>query len=171
MLVMMVFVFRRDGLPNDVRMQFNHRMAITANRADIPSLLPAFRAGEQFGGEQRRGGRRAAENGVGFAHVVFEEAGVFAVLVAHDAEVEFGVAVTEGVPGGRSVDLFHEGAGALEVAVNDVDVVDFVAAEEEGEADVPEGLEAGAEDADGVDVGAAGEDEGCGEGGAEGGEG
>lgn len=37
-------------------------------------------------------------------------------------------------------------------------VVDFRAAEEERETDVPEGLEAGAEDAEGVDVCAAGED-------------
>lgn len=51
-----------------------------------------------------------------------------------------------------------------------MDVVDLRAAQEEGEADVPEGLEAGAEDADGVDSGAAVEDEGGGEGGAEGGE-
>lgn len=133
-------------------------MAITANRAHIPSPLAAFRAGEQFSGEQRRRGRRTAENGVGFAHVVFEEASVFAVLVAHDAEVEFRVAGAEGVPGRGGVDLFHEAAGALEVAVDDVDVVDFVAAEEEGQTDVPKGLEAGAENADGVDVCAAGED-------------
>jgi len=36
----------------------------------------------------------------------------------------------------------HEGAGAVEGAVNDGEVVDFGAAEEEGEVDVPEGLEA-----------------------------
>jgi len=36
----------------------------------------------------------------------------------------------------------HEGAGAVEGAVDDGEVVDFGAAEEEGEVDVPEGLEA-----------------------------
>ena len=36
----------------------------------------------------------------------------------------------------------HEGAGAVEGAVDDGKVVDFGAAEEEGEVDVPEGLEA-----------------------------
>lgn len=36
----------------------------------------------------------------------------------------------------------HEGAGAVEGAVDDGEVVDFLAAEEEGEVDVPKGLEA-----------------------------
>ena len=36
----------------------------------------------------------------------------------------------------------HKGAGAVEGAVDDGEMVDFGAAEEEGEVDVPEGLEA-----------------------------
>lgn len=47
-------------------------------------------------------------------------------------------------------------------------MVDFGPAQHEGEADVPFCLQAGAEDGDGVDVGAAVEDDGCCERGAEG---
>ena len=62
-------------------------------------------------------------------------------------------------------DLFCAGEGA----VDDVDVMDVRAAEEKGEADVPLGLEASAEEEEGVDSGAFGEDKGGGKGGAEGG--
>lgn len=152
-------------------MQLDHMVPETADRADIPALPPALDAGQILGGEQglRAGG--AAEDGIRFADVLFDEAVVLAVFVAHDAEAEFLVRVPEVLPFGGCVDGFHQLAGALEAAVDDVDVVDIPAAEEEGEADVPEGLEAGAENADGVDGGAAGEDCGGGEGGAEGGEG
>ncbi len=52
-----------------------------------------------------------------------------------------------------------------------MDVVDFGPTQEKRETDVPEGLEAGAKDADGVDACAAVEYHGCGEGGAEAGDG
>lgn len=50
-------------------------------------------------------------------------------------------------------------------------MVDFGATQEKRETDVPEGLEAGAKDADGMDVYAAVKYHGCGEGGPEAGNG
>ena len=100
----------------------------------------------------------------------FEQALVFAVFGADDAEGEFGDGVAEGFPIWRGVEGVHEGFGAGEGTVYDVYVVDFCTAEHQGETDVPFCLFAGAEDGDGVDVGAALEDDGGGEGGAEGGD-
>lgn len=50
------------------------------------------------------------------------------------------------VVGLRVVEAHHELASRFEIAGYDIDVVDFVGAEEESQADVPVGLFAGAED-------------------------
>lgn len=64
---------------------------------------------------------------------------------------------------------FHDAGGvAREPVVNDVDLLDARAARFEGQADVPVGLGATAEDCEGLDVGAAGEEAGGRERGAEG---
>lgn len=130
-------MLHRDGLAEDVRVQFDHVVPITAYRADISPLLPAFRRGEVFRREKGGGARGAAEDGVGFADVFFQQTDVFAVFVADDAEVEFVVCVAQAFPFFGGVDVGHELARAFKVAVDDVDVVDIAAAQDEGEADVP----------------------------------
>ena len=102
--------------------------------------------------------------------MLFEQALVLAILAAHDAKGQFVVAVAKMLPLRRRVDGVHETLGAVEGAVHNVDVVDFGAAEEEREADVPQSLGAGAEDGDGVNSGAAGEENRRGQGCPEGGE-
>lgn len=79
-----------------------------------------------------------------------------------------------GAPGVRvgvgAVELGEELVRALEVAVDDVEVVDVGAAEEESESDVPVGLLACAEDGYVVDVAPFLEEHDACEGGAEGGD-
>lgn len=166
----MVFVLGRDGLAEDFGVDFEHVWAVAADGGDVAAFFAAFGRCEVFVREQRGSARRAEEDSVGFPNILFQQALVFAVFGADDTEGEFGDRLAEGFPVRGGVEVVHEGSGAGEGAVDDVDVVDVVAAEHEGEADVPFCLFAGAEDGDGVDVCAAVEYYGCGEGGAEGGE-
>lgn len=145
-------------------------LAITPNRTDITPFLPPLSASEVFRRKQRRSARCAAEYDIGTTDMFFHQPVVFSVFVAHDAEIDLVVWFSEMFPFGGGVDVGHELAGAGEVPVYDVHVVDLWAAEKQGETDVPEGLGAGAEDSDGVDAAAAVEDYGCGEGGAKGSE-
>ncbi len=131
---------------------------IAPHGGNVPPLLAALGAREVFGREQGRRAGRAAEKDIGFADTFFQHARVFAVIGAHDAEVEFLVRLSEMRPAVGGVYFRHEGAGAREGPVDDVDVVDVRAAQEQGEPDVPEGLQAGAEDGDRVHGAAAGED-------------
>lgn len=70
----------------------------------------------------------------------------------------------------RLVECLEESVDALEVAIYDVQMVDFVAAQEEGESDMPVGLLACTKYNDVVDVVALLEEHGAGEGSAEGGD-
>ncbi len=78
----------------------------------------------------------------------FKQALVFSVFGAYDAECELGVGLAESLPGGGGVKILHEIFGTREGAIDDVDVVNFGAAEEERKSDVPGCLGAGAEDSD-----------------------
>ena len=64
-------MLRGDGLGQDVRVEFDHVVAVTADGADVAAFFAAFGAGEVFGGEERGGGWGAAEYDVGFSHVFF----------------------------------------------------------------------------------------------------
>ena len=110
----------------------------------------------------------AEENSVSLPHMFLKMDIPILKPSAQNAELEFGVFFPDGFPFGQGIVVIHELLGAGEGAVDDVDVVDLASLEEEGEADVPEGLAARAEDGDGVDFFALGEDDGGGEGGAEG---
>ena len=151
-------------------MNLAHVGSVAADGGEVAALLAAFGGGEVLGWEKWGGARGAEEEGVGLANPLFQESRVLAVLWREDAELEFGVGGAEFGKGRVGVEFMHQGFGAGEGPVDDVDVVDGVTAEDEGQADVPGCLFAGAEDGDGVDVGAAREDHGRGEGGAEGGQ-
>ena len=152
---------RGDGVGEDVRVDLAHVGPVAADGADVAALFAALGAGEELGREERCCARGAEEEGVSFPDVLLEQARVFAVFGRDDAEGEFLVGGPEAFPLGRGVEFVHEGFAPGEGPVDDVDVVDFGPAEHEGEADVPFRLQAGAEDGDGVDVGAAVEDHGC----------
>ena len=121
-----------DGLDEDIRMQFEHVGAIAADGADVAGFAAALGVREVFGGEQGGGAGRAEEYDVWFADVVLEQAVVFAVVGADDAEGQFFVRFAEVGPVVGGVDFLHEGLGAREGAVDDVDVVDLGATQEEG---------------------------------------
>jgi len=73
----------------------------------------------------------------------FEEAVVFAECWGEDLRVKaFGGEVGCNCGVESAGQRLHEGAGAVKGAVDDGEVVDFGAAEKEGEVDVPESLEA-----------------------------
>lgn len=75
-----------------------------------------------------------------------------------------------GIVGERVVEAHEAVAGCVEAAGDDVEMVDFIASEEQGEADVPVCLLAAAEDCDVVDGLALFEEHGGGERGAESGD-
>lgn len=101
--------------------------------------------------------------------MLFEQTAV--VLEVGGQGGEFGVGVEGGVEAaGVDLQFLHQLQGAVEAAVDDVDVGDVRTAEEEGQPEVPVGLFAAAEDGDGVHVLSLLEDDGGGEGGAEGGQ-
>lgn len=152
-------------------MQLHHVVVVAPNHADVPPLLAALGVGKVLGGEKRVAARGATEDGVGLAHMFLEQAVELAVLGADDAECEFLVGGAQVLPFFARVDGLHKGLGTGEGSVDDVDVVDLFTAQKEGEADVPESLQPGAEDEEGVDGAALREEDGGGEGGAEGGEG
>lgn len=160
----------RDGLAQDVGVHFNHVWPVATDGADVTTFPPAFRTGQELGGEKRVQTRRAEENGIGAANMVFEHAVVFAVLGAQDAEAEFFVGGPEVGPLGSGVNFVHQIEGARRGPIYDVDMMDLGATEDEREADVPRSLLARAKHGDFVHVLSATEDEGCREGGAECGE-
>ena len=80
--------------------------------------------------------------------MLFQQALVFAVFGAYDAECEFRVGLAESRPRRGSIEFLHEIFSAREGAVDDVDMVNLGAAEEERKSDVPGGLGAGTEDGD-----------------------
>lgn len=144
---------------------------IASDGADVAALAAAFGRGQKLGREQRGGTRRAEEDDIGAADVLFEHAGVFAVIGRKDTEAKFLVADgAQSSPVGRRVDFVQELQSARRRAIDDVNVVNVLPAQNQSEPDVPGGLAAGTEDCDAVDVLAAVENKGCGEGGAEGGE-
>lgn len=59
---------------------------VAANGADVASFSPAFRAGEELRGEQRREGRGAEEDGIGAPDMLFEHPVVLSVFGADHAE-------------------------------------------------------------------------------------
>ena len=83
---------------------------------------------------------------------------VFFEIWGNDAEMDFRVRFAEVCPFRGLVEVMHDALCAGEGTVYYVYMVDFWAAEEEGKADVPAGLGAGAEDRDAVDAVAAVED-------------
>lgn len=139
---------------------------IAPDRTDIPPLPPSLRGGQVLRREQRLHGRRAAEYDVRFAHRLFQQPLVFAEVAAQDAEFRVGAQLIM-VDG---IEFLHQTPRTCEGAVDDVDVLDVVAAQQERDPDVPEGLFPRAEDGEGVDVRASVQDDGGGERGAEGGE-
>lgn len=168
--MVMMFMLWRDGLAEDFWVDLYHVWTVGADEGDVAALFSTFTRGEDFVWEQRRGGGCAEEDGVGFADMSFDQALVFAVFGADNAECYFWVCVAEGFPFWGGVEFMHEGLCPCEGAVDDVDVVDFVPAKEKGEADMPCGLFASAEDGDRVNFMTFGENEGRGEGGTEGGQ-
>lgn len=80
-----------DGLAEDVRVHFDHVGSVAADGADVAALSAALGAGEEFGGEERGEAGCAEEYGIGAPHVFFQDAVVFAVVGANDAEAELGV--------------------------------------------------------------------------------
>lgn len=133
--------------------------SIAADGADVAAFSAAFGAGEEFGGEERREAGRAEENGVRAAHVFFQDAVVFAVIGADDAEAELGVDGAQVGPVGAGVDFFQEVLRPGEAAVHDVDVVNVCASQDQSEPDVPIRLLAGPKDRDSMDFLATVEDE------------
>lgn len=153
-------MIRRDSLTEDIGVYLTHVRTIAADSTNIASLLAPFRAGEVFSWEERGSARRAEKDGVGLADVLFQQTLVFAVVRADNAKGELRIRVAQRLPLGKSVKFVHEGLGAGEGAVDDVDVVNFGTTEEESEANMPRCLLSCAEDGDGVDVGALAEDHG-----------
>ena len=149
--VVMVVVVGRDGLAQDVRVHFKHVRSVAADGADVAAFSAAFGAGEEFGGEERRDAGRAEENGVRPAHVFFQDAVVFAVICADDAEAELGVDGAQVGPIGAGVDFLQEVLRAGEAAVHNVDVMNVCASQDQSEPDVPIRLLAGPKDRDSMD--------------------
>lgn len=171
MPVMMVLMFLFHGLAQDLRVELAHEGAVRADGADIPALFPAVGTGEDIGGEERGGGGGAHEDGIGLVDMAAEMLVIFLVLGAQDGELEFRVGRlgADAGPFVLGVEVVHQLLGPLEGPVDDVDMVDFGPAQQQREPDVPPGLQAGAEDGDGVDALADVEELGGEEGGAEGG--
>lgn len=97
--------------------------------------------------EEGFGGRCTAEDDVCGAYILLQEACVIAVIRRKDACVEFWARheFCDGVVAGLHEAQDHL-LGSCEIAVDDVEVVDFAAAEYHGDIDMPESLQAGAED-------------------------
>jgi len=104
---------------------------VATDCADVSSFLPAFGAGEILVWEKWRGAGCTEEDDIGFADVLFDQALVFAILGTHAAEGELRIRVPQILPFGGGVDFLHQSLRAGEGAVDDVDVVDFAAAEHE----------------------------------------
>lgn len=138
--------FGLDLYADDVRVQLDHVRGVGADGGDVAAFAAAFVGGEELGREERRGGRRGAEDDVGVADFFLEEAAVFAEFGREGAEFD----VAPGRVALRDEGL-HELCAACEAAVDDVDVVDVFGAEEECEPNVPVCLLTRAEDGDGRD--------------------
>lgn len=137
---------------------------VATDGADVTTFPPAFRTGQKFGGKQRRQTRRAEENSISAADMVFEHTVIFAILGAHHAEAEFFVGGTEIGPFGSCVNFVHQIESARRRPIDDVDMMDFGPTQDESEADVPRGLSARAKNGDFVNVLSTTEDECCSEG-------
>jgi len=130
---------------------------VATNASNVAALLAALGVDEVAGGEERCRGGRGAEDDVARADVLLEQALVFGVRGRENGLLRAGVVFgADGIDivrvvGDRVVEAHEAVAGGVEGAGDDVEVVDLVATQEQGEADVPVGLLAGAEDRDVVD--------------------
>lgn len=181
-----VAVLRRNVLLQDVGVDFYHVGFVGADGGEVAAFFAAFRVGEEGCWEKRSQRRSGEENGAAGADGGFEEAVIFAVGGGEDLDFgarERGRGLWVPVCGdeGRvhvelggllvwAVQALEEVVNAFEVAVDDVEVVNIRAAQEQGESDVPVGLLACAEDDDVVDVVPFLKQHGACEGGAEGGD-
>lgn len=84
--------------------------------------------------------------------MLFEDTIKFAMVGAYDAEAEFVVGGPNVAPFGCCVDFAQQLEGAGRGAVDDVNVMDLGATENEGKPNVPSCLLAGTENSDSVDV-------------------
>lgn len=116
--------------------------------------------------------RRTAVNDIGITNMLLLQPRVLVKRGRQQPELGLRPALALLDRGRDDGELLEEARGVGgEAAVDDVDVLDGAAPHHEREADVPVRLEAAAEDGEDLDVGAAGEETGRGEGGAEGCEG
>lgn len=149
--------------------QLSHLGPVAPNSHDEAALPPPLVAREDLRVEERLARRHTAEHHVRGADLLAQQASVLAVAGRENAERHGGPALALLEGGGDYVKFAQNGVCAGgEGAGYEVDVLDCVPAREEGEADVPVGLEAGSEGGEGLDGAALGEEAGGGEGGAEG---
>jgi len=163
-----VLVVRRDGVADDIRVEFYHVRFIGADAGDVAAFLASLGIGKVACWEEGGAGGCSAEDHVRGSHVFFQE--TFVLGVHWREEVGFHLAVVAtayGVHVARVVRLGvvepkDAGAGGFEIPRDDVEVVDLAWAEQHGQTDVPVGLLAGAEDGEVVDGGAFFEEHGGG---------
>lgn len=130
---------------------------VAADASNVAAFFTALRVDEVACREKRRERRRRAEDDVAGADVLLQQALVLCVRGREDGLLRARVVLVAdcidvgGVVGEGVVEAHDAVAGGVEGARDDVEVVDFVAAKEQGEADVPVCLLAAAEDCDVVD--------------------
>lgn len=84
--------------------------------------------------------------------MLFKHTVVFAMVGAYDAEAKFVIGGPKVCPFGCCVDFAHEVECAGRGAIEDVNVMDLGATENEGKPNMPGSLFSGTENSDSVDV-------------------
>lgn len=143
-VMMVVSTVRFHGVFKNVRMDLDHMWGVRADGSDIPALLPSLARDQKLSREQRVRGGCAAENNIRLPHFFLQQSSVLAEFGTHGRELDV-------LPPLDAVILchlesLHQLDGSFKAAIDDVDMVDFIAPQYKCQPDVPICLFSRAED-------------------------